>query len=235
MRDVTRTGVVLAGGRATRFGDADKAVVALDGTPLVARVADRLAPVVDELVVNCRREQASAIRSALGPRDYRIATDPVPDRGPVAGLRTGLRVARGWTAAVAACDLPALDPAFLDSLFADARGESGVVPVVEGHRQPLAAVYRVVPTVEACDATMATGARSLRAMLDHLDPREVPEATVRERTAPATFCNVNRREDLMRARRAVGLTAARPSNHNTLARARAPSAYVTRTARGDGE
>jgi len=200
---VDRTGVVLAGGRSERFGEADKAVVELGGVPLVARVADRVAPVVDELIVNCRREQADAMRTALGAREYRLAVDPVPDRGPVAGMRTGLRLARGPRAAVAACDLPALDPGFLDSLFDDARGEAGAVPVADGRRQPLAAVYDVAATLDACDTALATGARSFRALLGHLGPATVPERTVRERTSPATFCNVNSRDDLARAHRAV--------------------------------
>ena len=49
-----RSGVVVAGGRSTRFGAPDKAVADLGGTPMIRRVADRIAPAVEELVVNCR-------------------------------------------------------------------------------------------------------------------------------------------------------------------------------------
>ncbi|MDX1746000.1 MAG: NTP transferase domain-containing protein, partial [Halobacteriales archaeon] len=44
-------GVVLAGGGSTRFGEADKLLAELDGTPLVRRVVDRLAARTDRLVV----------------------------------------------------------------------------------------------------------------------------------------------------------------------------------------
>jgi len=87
----TRSAVVLAGGYSTRFGDADKATASLDGEPLVRRVVERVAPAVDEVVVNCRAEQRTPIGQALDGLNYRFAVDPVPDGGPVAGVRTACR------------------------------------------------------------------------------------------------------------------------------------------------
>lgn len=193
---MTRSGLVLAGGRSRRFGDEDKAVATLDGEPMVRRVVERLAPVVDEVVVNCRADQVERIEAALDPAAARFAVDPLPDRGPVAGLRTGLRTARGAVAAVAACDMPGVDPSFLESLFADAEGERGAVPVVDGRPQPLCGVYRVDPAVEACDTTLATGSARLQNVLAHLDPVRVAEPTVRARTDAETFRNVNTPADL---------------------------------------
>ena len=70
--------VIVAGGRSTRFGDDDKAVAPLSGTPMIRRVADRLEPVVDELVVNCRDDQRDAIEEALAgyPLATNFALDP---------------------------------------------------------------------------------------------------------------------------------------------------------------
>jgi molybdopterin-guanine dinucleotide biosynthesis protein A len=86
-------------------------------------------------------------RSALDglPIGVRYAIDDHPGRGPVAGAANGLRVADGALAVVAACDMPTLDPDFLDSLFLDAEGKPGAVPVIEGQRQPFPGVYRVDP------------------------------------------------------------------------------------------
>ena len=47
-----RASLVLAGGRSTRFGDSDKAVAELAGTPMIRRVVDRVAGVVSEVVIN---------------------------------------------------------------------------------------------------------------------------------------------------------------------------------------
>ncbi|QWC18529.1 molybdenum cofactor guanylyltransferase [Halorubrum sp. 2020YC2] len=129
------TGAILAGGRSTRFGDADKAVAPLAGAPMIRRVADRLAgsddpvppgaeragsgdPVVDELVVNCRPDQREAIERALSgvPLPVRWALDEDPDLGPLAGIRNACRAATDPYAVVVACDMPFVDPAFLASL-----------------------------------------------------------------------------------------------------------------------
>lgn len=140
-----RAGVIVAGGRSTRFGEADKAVADLAGTPMVRHVADRLAGVVDLLVVNCRRDQVADVEAALSgyERPVRVAVDENPDEGPMAGIRTGLRTVLdewrergdadtgGWGgvaespyAFVAACDMPFVDPPLVDYLFDRATGSA---------------------------------------------------------------------------------------------------------------
>lgn len=64
-----RTGVVLAGGYSTRFGEADKALAEIDGTPMVARVVDRLSEVVEGIVVSCRDDQQPAFERAISTLD----------------------------------------------------------------------------------------------------------------------------------------------------------------------
>mgnify|MGYP000367843854 FL=1 len=114
-----RAGVIVAGGRSTRFGDSDKAVADLAGTPMIRRVADRLGRVVDELVVNCREDQVEAIEAALSDHalDPRFALDEDPDQGPMAGIATGLAAVESEYAAVVACDMPFVDPTFVGYLF----------------------------------------------------------------------------------------------------------------------
>ncbi|MCG1002895.1 MULTISPECIES: molybdenum cofactor guanylyltransferase [Halobacterium] len=190
-----RTGLVLAGGRSTRFGDADKSVASVDGTPMVRRVADRLAVLTDELVVNCRDDQRNALADALEGLDYRLAVDPVPDEGPVAGLRTGLRVARGDAVAVAACDMPHADTELFERLFE--RAGTAAVPRADGHVQPLHAVYDRHAARFACDRTLANGSRRVADALARLDPVVVDV----ESTAP--FTNVNTRRDLVGVRDSI--------------------------------
>ena len=120
-----RSGVIVAGGRSTRFGDADKAVTELAGTPMIRRVADRVAPAVDEVVVNCRADQREAIDAALDGFDHPVsfALDPEPDLGPLAGIAAGLDAAGGTYALVVACDMPFVASALVSSLFERAEGD----------------------------------------------------------------------------------------------------------------
>ena len=213
------SGVILAGGRSTRFGDVDKSVAELGGVPMIRRVANRLAgiddpvppgaaraaggdPVVDELVINCRPDQREAIAAALDgmPLPVRWALDDQPDLGPVAGIRNACRAVSTAYAAVVACDMPFVDPAFLDSLVSDAAGRDAAVPRLDDRWfQTTQAVYRTNAMEDACDAALARGDRKLLAPLDQLDRVVVDGETVRSRTSEHTFTNVNTRAEFAEA------------------------------------
>lgn len=197
--DTGRAGVVVAGGRSTRFGGVDKATVELDGRPMLRWVADSLVPVVDELVVNCRRKQRPAFETALSGLDVQFAEDAILDRGPVAGLRTGLREASAEYAAVVACDMPFVPTSFFDRLFREAATHTGAVPEVAGTVQPLPAVVHVRAATVASTEVMARRQRRLQDVLARLTPHVVPERTVAAYTDPNHFCNVNTRADLRAA------------------------------------
>ncbi|PGF18191.1 molybdenum cofactor guanylyltransferase [Natrinema sp. CBA1119] len=192
-----RTAIILAGGHSTRFGEADKAVADLAGTPMIRRVVDRLDPVVDEIVVNCRDEQVTAIRSVLeGGPEFSFAVDPIPDRGPMAGIMTGLRDASGEYAAVVACDMPFVEPALVDHLFDRAAGHEAAVPRLEDQWfQTTQAVYRAGPMAEACERALERDERRVVEPLLDLDYIVVDEDEVREYAPLETFENVNTREE----------------------------------------
>jgi molybdopterin-guanine dinucleotide biosynthesis protein A len=195
-----RSGVIVAGGRSTRFGDADKAVADLSGTPMIRRVADRLAPVVDELVVNCRADQQEAIEAAMTgyPLSVRYALDPDTDEGPMAGIGTGLAACEGEYAVVVACDMPFVDPAVVEYLFerAGREGVDAAVPKLDdGWYQTTQAVYRAEAMADACEAALDRGDRKILAPLEELDWVVVGEDEITERGDVGTFENLNTREE----------------------------------------
>jgi molybdopterin-guanine dinucleotide biosynthesis protein A len=195
-------GVVIAGGYATRFGDGDKAVADLAGVPMLRRVADRLAPVVDRLVVNCRREQVPRIEPVLADYDHPVdlAEDPEPDQGPMAGIRTGLRAVDSEYAVVVACDMPYVSPTLVEYLFERAAGYDAAVPKVgDGWYQTTQAVYRAEAMAAACDRALDRGEHKILAPLEDLEYVVVTEAAVREHADTDTFRNINTREELREA------------------------------------
>lgn len=196
-----RSALVLAGGRSTRFGEADKALADVDGTPMIRRIADRLAGVTDELVVNCRPEQRDALAEALDGRAHRFAVDPVPDEGPVAGVRTGVRVARGSAVAVVGCDMPGVDPALFEHLF-DAAGPAAV-PHADDRLHPLHAVYDGYAARTSAERTLATGSRRLYDFLERVDPVAVDADTVPD-VDTAAFVDVDTRDDLSAVSAVIG-------------------------------
>lgn len=188
-----RAGVVLAGGYSTRFGEQEKALATLDGKPLIVHAVTGVAPAVDGVLVNCRRDQLPAFRRAVSsiPADIAFVCDPEPDRGPAAGLATALAAVATPRVAVVACDMPFVDAAFLEWLFEERHGGDGAVPSVEGTPQPTQAVFATEPSRRAADDAVANASGSLRDVLDRLDVVEIPESRVVDKTTRTSFVDVN--------------------------------------------
>lgn len=199
------TGVVVAGGRGRRFGDREKALVELAGRPMLRHVVERVHAVTDAVVVNCRADQRGPFAEALadGGCGVRFAVDERPDEGPLAGLRDALRAVETQSAVVVACDMPLLDPASLSALLERASASRGVVvPTTVDGPEPLHAVYPVDATVDAAVGALASGERSLRALLRRLRTREIDvgSSSVRRRSltsvdTPAALAVAERRVD----------------------------------------
>lgn len=146
-------GVILAGGRASRLGFREKALVELQGRPLVAHVIERLATQVDGLWLNVNREQAHYQHFGLpiiGDAHVFI------DMGPLAGIHAALEAFErytpgdGWLTVVA-CDSPWLPLDLVDRLIAAARTASlsAAVACENGHPHPTFSVLHssLLPSV----------------------------------------------------------------------------------------
>jgi molybdopterin-guanine dinucleotide biosynthesis protein A len=202
-----RSTVVLAGGGSTRFGSVDKALLSLGDRPMTRHVADRLAAVTDEVVVNCRPAQEDGLRAAFADAEYPVtfALDPAVDRGPVAGIRTGLAAASGAYAAVVACDMPLVDADFVEYLFSRADGRDGAVPRPDEFYEVTQAVYRREAMRDACRDALEAGESKVLAPLNRLNVAVVEGPEVATHADPRTFENVNTPSDFRAVADALGV------------------------------
>jgi molybdopterin-guanine dinucleotide biosynthesis protein A len=170
------TGVVLAGGRATRFGS-DKLAALADGMPLLHHPVLRLAEMCREVVVVIAPDAAEPPMPLGVPVGF--ARDSVADEGPLAGVLAGLTACTTDWAVVAGGDMPDLRTSVLLEMLTVA-AEAGVDAVVlqEGDRfRPLPLVLRVVAARGAAHALVHTGERRLRSLPDALRTAVIDEPT----------------------------------------------------------
>lgn len=162
------TAIVMAGGKSQRMGG-DKATTLLGEQTLLQRVVDIVEPLFGELRISVRAPRADLPWPQIGDRHH--------DLGPLAGLCAALEeVTTPWIFALAT-DMPFVKPALIELLAQRRAGFDAVVPVADGHPQPLAAFYSVscLETIRALlDAD--DGQRSLRAALDRLNVCYVGES-----------------------------------------------------------
>jgi molybdenum cofactor guanylyltransferase len=184
----TVTGIVLAGGQGRRMGGVDKGLQPLHGKPLAQWALERLAPQVDELLINAN--QNADEYSRLG---HRIVADELTGfAGPLAGLHAGLKAASGELVATVPCDSPFL-PADLVARLQRALGDNDLAVAKTGAQpHPVFALVRraVLPHLEAY---LARGGRKIDDWYATL--RVVEVAFDDEADA---FRNLNTREELAR-------------------------------------
>lgn len=185
-----RSVLLVAGGRSTRLGR-EKPWVTIGDRTVFARQLHAARGFAD-LIVSVRdpRPFADALADAgwtrrgesvfeLEHRRLRLAPDPTPDLGPVAGLAAGLEVAAGEAVAVFSGDLPFLTAGWIEALLSELEADAdcdAVIPVVEGRDQPLCAAYRsrVAGAAEASLAgAPAPRGPSVLGLIDRLNVRRV--------------------------------------------------------------
>lgn len=105
--------VILAGGRARRFGGQDKGLIPLLGRPLIQWTLDRLAPQVGEIVISANRNLAE-----YGRLGYRVVADSLPDHpGPLAGILSSAQAIDCEWVLTSPCDTPFLPAGLVDRLL----------------------------------------------------------------------------------------------------------------------
>lgn len=141
-------GIVLCGGKSTRMGT-PKATLPFGPETMLQRVVRLLGSVVDPIVVVAARQQTLPEL----PDDVIVALDERDQRGPLEGLRAGLKAFPNPvdSAYVTSCDVPLLVPGFVTRMIELLGDHDIAVMEIDGFPHPLSAVYRrtTLPQVEA--------------------------------------------------------------------------------------
>jgi molybdenum cofactor guanylyltransferase len=181
------SGLIIAGGRSTRFGS-DKRALRLwgsEGPTLLEHTIALLAPLCDEVIVvlnDPERWPDLAVRTVA---------DAYPAAGPLAGMYAGLCAARSAAALVVAADMPLLNPALLKALIDYAAVYDALVPQSINGLEPLHAIYR-----QTCTTHLKTyldqGGRAIHTFLRTINMQH-PPSTMLEQHDPhgSSFFNLN--------------------------------------------
>ena len=193
---MTTFGLVLAGGRSSRFGS-EKALARLEGRTLLEIAVERLARDCAAVAVNAPAVSGAAAQAqAMG---WPLLSDAAGDPdGPLSGIRAGLR----WAAkagvgrlAVIPCDAPARPDDLVARLLAELADAPAAAAETDQGVEPLCAVW-TTSALDALGDALDSGAHPpVHAFLDLLGARLVRFADA------AAFLNVNTPGDLAIAAR----------------------------------
>lgn len=176
-------GAVLSGGASSRMGT-DKALIEIDGSPLILRAVAALTDAGADPVV-----AVGGDRRALESLGLTYVADRWPGEGPLGGIITALHTAPTETIAVLSCDLTGAASVAVRSV-AGALGDADVaVPVVDGQSEWLHAVWRR-SALPALEAAFAEGIRAPRHATERLRVAQLLDGD------PCWFHDADRPEDL---------------------------------------
>jgi molybdenum cofactor guanylyltransferase len=192
--------VILAGGRGLRMGGALKALVPLNGRPLLAHVLDRLAPQTDVVAVSANDPAVGTAAPGLP-----LLADAHEDRrGPLAGILAGLTWAlarnRRWLVSLPV-DCPFIPTNLVGALRAEADAGHADVVIARsaGQAHPTAALWKLSLRDELARTVAAGRDLSVRRFFEAFPHRfcDFPASGI------DPFFNVNTPADLALAENAV--------------------------------
>jgi molybdopterin-guanine dinucleotide biosynthesis protein A len=186
------TGVILAGGKSSRFGS-NKAFALMEGIPLIERVLAVLKGLFPQniLITN-------------NPCQYRhlglpMHEDIIKGAGPLGGIYTGLTAIHTPWAFVAACDQPFLNPGLIRHMLGLMEGNDAVVPRMDWKIEPLHALFsrRCLAPVERL---VKNGAYQVIGFLSEVKVKYIDADEIALFDPDfRSFVNVNRPEEIFRA------------------------------------
>lgn len=181
------TGVVLAGGKSSRFGT-DKGLYPYQGKPLVQHAIDILQPFCGEMLVSTNQPEAYAFTG------LKTITDIYTDCGPLGGMHSVLKQAKGKVVYFLGCDMPGVNGQVFTFLLTHLGDYQAVVPLNNGFRETLCLAMK-----KECLLTVEQAIQQKKfRILDMLEALKVsyPELSSQPFYHKEMFHNINYRKDM---------------------------------------
>jgi molybdopterin-guanine dinucleotide biosynthesis protein A len=188
------TGVILAGGRSSRYGGAPKGLTRVGGRRIVDRVADALRETTDRLLLVANDPGASEWLPGVP-----AVADVRPGAGSLGGIHTAL-VHAGTPILLVAWDMPFVPPSLLRALRRLGADADVAVPESDSSRrgvEPLCAYY--APGCRpAIERRLDAGDLRVVGFFEEVRMRRLPASEVARHGDPGRlFHNVNAPDDLV--------------------------------------
>jgi molybdopterin-guanine dinucleotide biosynthesis protein A len=191
--------LILAGGRGSRLGYREKALLDINGKPLLAYVIESLEKVVDNIIISVRDRTQGELLESQFP-GFAFAYDMHKNTGPLAGILSGLILSRDEFCFIAACDMPFINDKVVRMLFQKSEFYDAAIPRwKDGFLEPLHAVYRCEPMILETKKAIERGETIIlspvfKLKINYVDINEIKKLDPELKT----FMNINTREDMQK-------------------------------------
>ncbi|MCF8360383.1 MAG: molybdenum cofactor guanylyltransferase [Prolixibacteraceae bacterium] len=137
------TGIILAGGKSSRFGT-DKALYLYKGKRMIDYVLEVISPVCDNILISTNKPDNFYYTGQKTVRDIFL------NCGPLGGIHACLLKSENEHNIIVGCDMPALHSGLFRALLNNADGYDVVMPVHDGIHETMASYFNKesLPVIE---------------------------------------------------------------------------------------
>ena len=182
------TGVILAGGQATRMGGQDKGLLQINDQPMIVHVINALKPQVAEILINANRN-----KNIYGKFGYPVIADDLTGfQGPLAGMAAAMNHTSTDYIFTCPCDGPLLPTGIVARLHTVlSRQEAEICVVHDGKR--MQSVYALIDCQlqDSLREFLACGGRKIEHWYEQHNLVQADFSEMQD-----NFLNVNEQRDL---------------------------------------
>jgi molybdenum cofactor guanylyltransferase len=193
---VSTSGIILAGGKASRFGKG-KTLIILDDQIMIKRVYKVIKSICDETILVTSEDQLEEL-SKLNI-EAKIYSDKFPEKAAMGGVYTGLMHANNKYSLVVGGDMPFLNGDLLKHIREVSEGFDAAVPKIGNFIEPLHAAYSK-SCLEKLQELLNKGNLSLAQLIANVNTRYVYENEIDIYDLyHLSMFNINTQNDLKKA------------------------------------
>ncbi|MDS1029963.1 molybdenum cofactor guanylyltransferase [Bacillota bacterium LX-D] len=192
-------GIILAGGKSSRM-NCNKSFVKLDGKPFIEIIVDKVRPIFKDKITIITNE----------PELYRylntdICCDLVKDKGPIAGIYTGLVTSDSFHNFFLPCDMPFISGETIKYMLKHKGRYDVIVPLINGYIEPLYGIYskNCIKAIEKC---LLQNLLKVKSLYEYVSVKTIPEEVFTKLDSELKlFTNINTLQELMAAQQIINI------------------------------
>lgn len=192
------TGVILAGGLNRRMGGRLKALLPVQGQPLLHKQLKVMSSICKQVIVVTNEPEVLLPHlSSVPDIDVKCITDQYVQKGPLSGIHAASLIASEQHLWIVGCDMPFIsaEAAKAMAILCKEANLDAVIPVLDGRVHPLHGIYSKLVGSEA-GMLLEQEQYRLMGLLDHIEWKPVENDFFEQQNIPTHFAtNVNTPEE----------------------------------------
>jgi molybdopterin-guanine dinucleotide biosynthesis protein A len=193
------TGIVLAGGKHKRLG-INKPFLKLGRFFLVEIVVNKLREIFEKIIIVTNENNYFQMISLMNySNNILVVRDKLENKGPLAGIYTGLLFVETPYIFVTGCDMPYLNSSLIKYMSKKIRGYDLVVPKKSEEYFEMLHTFYAKSCITVIEKLLSKNELSLRSMLPYLKVLYIlPDEIKKFDPELLSFTNINTKDDLLK-------------------------------------